>query len=197
VLRSATAPVGVPDLAAALGLHATTVRFHLEVLEQAGLVRRSSDRVRRPGRPPQLYEAVVAPVVEEPNQWLAEVLVTELASDAVTGAERAEQAGMRWAEQQLPVDAAASWEQATGQVEALFQRMGFAPTVSDDERQRHLELRACPFREVARAHPRIVCSIHLGLLREALRRSGVPRADEAQLRPFVEPELCVADLTRP
>jgi hypothetical protein len=42
----------------------------------------------------------------------------------------------------------------------------------------------------------VVCTVHLGLLRGALRRFGVPprQARLAGLRPFVEPELCVADI---
>jgi predicted ArsR family transcriptional regulator len=144
-----------------------------------------------------MYEAMAQPTIEQANQQLAQVLATELAADTVNGPRRAEQAGIRWAEKQVPVDAAASWEQGTDGVEALFRQLGFAPTVRDDKKQRHLELHACPFREVARAYPQIVCSVHLGLLREALRRTGVRTAAEAQLRPFVETDLCIADLSRP
>jgi len=38
--------------------------------------------------------------------------------------------------------------------------------------------------------------MHLGLLHGALHRFGVPPA-EAQLRPFVEPDLCIADVPFP
>lgn len=197
-LRSTEGPRDVPHLAALVGLHATTVRFHLDVLEQAGLVRRSPERANRPGRPRQLYAAVLQPEAEAGHQQLAQVLAGELAADATNGPRCAEQAGHRWAEQRVPIDAGpSSWEQGTRQVRALFERLGFAPRLTDERLQRHLELHACPFREVARVYPQIVCSAHRGLLREALHRSGVPGAGDAQLRPFVEPELCIADIIRP
>ncbi|GIV00644.1 MAG: hypothetical protein KatS3mg014_2259 [Actinomycetota bacterium] len=45
---------------------------------------------------------------------------------------------------------------------------------------------------MAEEHPEIVCSVHLGLLEGALEALGVRAATE--LRPFLEPELCVARL---
>lgn len=79
----------------------------------------------------------------------------------------------------------------------LFDWLGFAPRLVDDAAQRHLELDACPFRDLARAYPHIVCTVHLGLLRGALSRLRVPAAEQAGLRPFVEPELCIADVPIP
>lgn len=195
-LHSAAEPLDVGALAAAVGLHVTTARFHLEVLERAGLVRRVSDRSGRPGRPRQLYVAV-ATDADEGYRQLAKALVGALAADLGTGPEWAEQAGRRWADGQVPAREAGSWDEGTRHVDELFARLGFSPRLVDDTRQRHLELSACPFRDLARAHPEIVCSVHLGLLRGALTRLRVPAADRAALRPFVEPELCIADVPVP
>ena len=90
-----------------------------------------------------------------------------------------------------------SWEEGTRRISDLFERIGFAPRLVDDTAERHLELDACPFRDLARAYPEIVCRAHLGLLRGSLDRLGVPGVEEADLRPFVEPELCVADVPTP
>lgn len=71
------------------------------------------------------------------------------------------------------------------------------PQLVDGWPYRHLELDGCPFRDLARAYPQVVCSVHQGLLRQALHRSGIPSAARAGLRQFVEPELCIADVPIP
>lgn len=197
VLRSADEPLDVAQLAAMVGLHVTTGRFHLEVLERAGLVHRAVERAGRPGRPRQMYVAVAAP--EEGHRQLAEVLAGVLASDGNSRPQRAEQAGRRWAEEQVAAGHGLSWDEGTRRVGDLFDRLGFAPRLVDDPGHRHLELDGCPFRDVARAYPQIVCSVHLGLLRGALHRLGMPSAaaEAAGLRPFVKPELCIADIAAP
>jgi len=50
------------------------------------------------------------------------------------------------------------------------------------------------FRAAARTNPEVVCSVHLGLLRGTLSRLGAPPT-AAGLVPFVQPELCLAQLT--
>lgn len=197
VLRSADEPLDVAALAAAIGLHVTTARFHLEVLERAGLVRRAAERVGRPGRPRQLYAAVPELEPGEGHRRLADVLAGALAADPNTGSRWAEAAGRRWAENQVPAGDGWSWEEGTRQIGDLFDRLGFAPRLVDTATDRHLELCACPFRDIARAYPQIVCSVHLGLLRGALGQLRVASAERAGLRPFVEPELCVADMPIP
>lgn len=193
-LRSATEPMDVTALATAVGLHVTTARFHLEVLERAGLVTRAVERVGRPGRPRQLYVATGAAEANEGHRQLAEVLTGVLAADTDRGSPWAEQAGRQWAERQVPVAEGLSWEDGTRRVGELFDRLGFAPRLVDDDRGRHLALDGCPFRDLARTYPQVVCTVHTGLLRGALGRLGVASAEEAGLRPFVEPELCVADV---
>jgi len=197
VLQSAGEPLDVAVLAAAVGLHVTTARFHLDVLERAGLVRRATARDSRPGRPRMLYVATAAADVDEGNRQLADVLVAALAADPRTGRPWAERAGRRWADNQVPAAEGQSWEEGTRQVSDLFGQLGFAPRVVDDSQQRHLELDACPFRDLARVYPDVVCSLHLGLLRGSLSRLRVPLAEQAGLRPFVGSELCIADISHP
>lgn len=197
VLRCADEPLDVAALAQAVGLHVTTARFHLDVLERAGLVGRTVERPGRPGRPRQLYSVVGVPEASTGHRQLAGVLASALAADPDTGPRYAEQAGRGWATDQLPIEEGLSWEEGMRQVEELFARLGFSPQVVDGSQQRHLELRSCPFRDLARAYPHIVCTVHLGLLRGALDRLQLPVAEQARLRPFVEPGLCIADVPIP
>jgi len=196
LLRS-DGPMDVAALAAAVGLHVTTARFHLDVLERAGLIRSAVERAGRPGRPRQLYSVAAPPEPGEGHRELAEALASVLDADPDAGPQWAERAGRRWAEAQVPTSPGLSWQKGTRQVGDLFDRLGFAPRLVHDDAEWHLELGACPFRDLARAHPHIVCTVHLGLLRGALGRLGVPTAERAGLRPFVEPELCVADVPIP
>lgn len=195
VLRTSSEPLSAEELAAAVALHVTTARHHLGTLERVGLVRRTVERAGRPGRPRVLYALGQDPAAEG-YRMLAQVLSAELGADNDAGRHRAEQAGRRWAAQNAPAAHATSPEDALGAVEALFDQLGFAPRWQKNGSTHHLLLHACPFRDVARAHTAVVCSVHLGLLRGALDRTGSQSAD-ARMRPFVEPELCIADVSFP
>lgn len=60
LLRADDAARDAHDLAQVVGLHLTTVRFHLEVLRRAGLLGRSSSPQAGAGRPRTVYAAVSA-----------------------------------------------------------------------------------------------------------------------------------------
>lgn len=195
-LRARGEPLDVAALAEKVRLHVTTARFHLEVLERAGLVSRGAERAGRPGRPRQLYVAAEVAEANEGHRRLAEALAGVVAADRDEGVQRAERAGRQWADRQVPVDTNLSWDEGTREVGKLFERLGFAPRLVDDSLGRHVELDACPFRDLARSYPQVVCTVHAGLLRGALGQLRVPAAEAARLRPFVAPELCIADIPR-
>lgn len=190
-------PMDVTALAAAVGLHVTTARFHLDVLQRAGLVQRAPEEAGKPGRPRQLYTATTPAEPGEAYRQLASALTDALAADPDAGPELAEHAGRRWAQMEIPSGDTLSWDEETRRVGDLFERVGFAPRLVDDSAKRHLELEACPFRDLAQTHPQIVCRAHLGLLRGSLERLGGHIAERAGLRPFVEPELCIVDIPLP
>lgn len=198
VLRAAGHPVPLAELAAELGLHVTTARAHLRVLEGAGLVVRSPHVPNGRGRPRYLYAAATEDVSDEGHRQLAGLLAGALGADTEQGRQLAVAAGRRWAEQQVPA-ADVSWEAAVDGIGRVFDRLGFGPRrVDDGGAGRRFALDHCPFRDVARAHPEIVCAVHLGLMRGALARAGqAEAAGAAVLSPFVGPELCMAEVPRP
>jgi len=199
VLRAAARPICAGELATAVGLHVTTARAHLRVLEAAGLVVRSLSPPSGPGRPRQFYAAVAVDGPGDGHRELAEVLAGALSAGGDEGRRRAEDAGRRWAEREVPAVAHLSSEEALGGVADLFRRVGFAPRrIDDGDGGYRLALERCPFRDVARAHPEVVCTVHLGLMRGALSRFGQAGiAEFAQLQPFVAPELCLAGVPGP
>ncbi len=192
LLRTAGRPLGVGELAAAVGLHPNTVRAHLAVLVRSGSVTRSSVPAGRRGRPPELYVATPAP---EPDSvtgaaGLAAVLAERLAEMAPDVRTESVRAGRAWADRLH--EGADTGRRPDGPAArpllAVLDRLGFAPEVAGDD----VLLRACPFREVAAEHPEVVCSVHLGLVERILERTA-PGVG-ASLRPFVEPALCVVGL---
>jgi predicted ArsR family transcriptional regulator len=191
-LREADGPVSASELATAVGLHVTTARAHLRLLEAAGLVLRTRRAPTGPGRPRMFYAAAPGEG-SDGHRELAELLAGALGAEGDDGRRHAESAGRRWAERTVPDDARLSREESAVAITDLFERLGFAPRRVDDEPAGFgLALERCPFRGVAQEHPDVVCTIHLGLMREALARFGQPAmAASAQLQPFVTPELCL------
>ncbi|WP_308467411.1 helix-turn-helix transcriptional regulator [Rathayibacter soli] len=193
-LTEAQGPLDAAAIAARFDVHVTTARFHLEQLEHAGLVTRSTQHAGGRGRPRVVFEAVPVQRNDDALRQLSEVLVDALAHDADGGRSRAREAGERWA-------SAYADETADKDVDAaepiirIFNQLGFEPELStesvpgDDGAQRVIALHGCPFRELATEYPDVVCSAHRGLLEGAITRLGHDR-DDATLRPFVEPQLC-------
>jgi len=193
VLREAGRPLGVREIAAAVGLHPNSVREQLEPLVAAGLVTRSTAPPAGRGRPALRFAAARTAVVDEvaPYRELARVLADELAARPDAEA-RAVHAGEGWG--RAAVESAPRAPDADAAVRALVELLdvnGFAPETDGDA----IRLHACPFGPLAREHGRIVCGVHLGLLRGALDELGAP-LDAVRLDPFVAPDLCLAHLAR-
>src|SRR5450759_1851937 len=84
------------ELGRLVGLHPNTVRWHVDQLIEAGLVRAVSTPASGRGRPRVLYEAIVdAPVHESGYRLLAQILASYLATTDQPQA-GAESAGRAW-----------------------------------------------------------------------------------------------------
>jgi predicted ArsR family transcriptional regulator len=197
-LQTAGSPLGVAELAAKVGLHPNTARFHLDGLVEQGLAERNTEERETPGRPRALYTASrgSAPAGQRSYRLLAQILTSYLASVSRQPEKAAQRAGEEWgrylAERPAPfrrVDGPA----ATRQLVQTLEEIGFAPEATSAGRRRQILLHHCPFREAAQQHPEVVCSVHLGLMRGLLDELGAPIEAE-DLEPFVEPDLCVARL---
>ena len=183
--RSAVA-LDAQGVADRLGLHVTTARFHLDHLERAGLARRQADDTGRRGRPRILFRAAGVARDESAREQMISVLATALGARRDETA-RSVEAGRRWADGLDTPDT----DDATGTLVDAFDRLGFEPDVVGHD----IRLHACPFRDAARAHPEVICSVHRGLIDRLLEQSG--SGTSAQLIPFVEPRLCVVALGMP
>ncbi|WP_054815632.1 helix-turn-helix transcriptional regulator [Nocardia arizonensis] len=194
ILRGAGEPLDAQELARITGQHVTTVRFHLDVLTKESLVRQFQQPPRGRGRPRIGYTAVQRSVG---YQELAQVLADQLGSDPRRRSEAALSAGRAWGATLDAGDhAVESLEDAKDVTVTLLSELGYAPErdAAESEEQVLIKMTACPLRELARTHSDVVCSVHLGQIKEVLDRNGGRGEVNVRLHPFVEPELCVVRL---
>jgi predicted ArsR family transcriptional regulator len=197
LLRRSDIPLDVYQLADATGLHITTIRFHLDVLVKAGKVAVQKTPRSTPGRPRTVYAASTEEAPPDGYRPLAAVLAANLGPTPRARRRRAEQAGRDWATSLVPASTLTNPDETAHRIVDLFVEMHFDPELVDPapgSRDVQIRLRACPYRDVARDHPDVVCAIHLGLLQGALTQLGNP-ASTVRLVPFVKPHLCLAHLT--
>ncbi|UJP38562.1 helix-turn-helix transcriptional regulator [Cellulomonas palmilytica] len=208
----------VGALAAATGLHENTTREHLARLVADGYAVRAPESRTVRGRPRMLYriaspdDARSDPIaMGRLEESIAHVALTKVlisgfgrdlgpTRDAARSAGRALTAPGGVLEPSLDVGSDVDDETATAaeqrQLDALeghLDRLGFDPE-RDDEALR-VDLWRCPFLELARERPDVVCSVHLGLASGVLDTVGGPLTAE-RLRPFVGREHCVLELRR-
>jgi predicted ArsR family transcriptional regulator len=202
LLRSAPGALGVKDLAARLGLHANTVRFHLNRLVTAGLVTREVEEHSGPGRPRLTFTAVAQQEMEggqRSYQLLADMLAGFIADTSPDAAAQAVELGRTWGRYLATRPAPSkrvTEEESVRELLHVLDDIGFSPLLAeDDDQQSQVHLRHCPFLEVASAHGEVVCSLHLGVMQGVLIEQRAP-LEASDLQPFVEPSLCVAHLSR-
>lgn len=194
-LREAGEPASVAEVAEATGLHVNTARFHLDALVDDGLAERTVEHRDTPGRRRVLYIARAEAGGPRSYGLLAEMLTGLVGTLEGAGA-RATDAGRAWGRHlvERPVPSEQLGEQeSTTRLERLLAEVGFQPELRPEADGVRIDLRHCPFREVAERHTDIVCAMHLGLMQGALGELRAPwQADS--LQPFVRPHLCVARL---
>ena len=194
-LHGQPTPPRLADLVTATGLHANTLREHLEALVKAGLVRRQRAEPRGRGRPAWLYEAVQEGTERTEYAGLAATLASAIHRTSESPREDAIMTGAEWGDdlaRRSGYPAAAGKNAARRQVVQLLGKLGFAPET--DERRSVVRLTRCPLLEAAYKYPDVVCGVHLGIVRGALEEYGSD-PEGTDLFPFSEPGACRLDLS--
>jgi len=193
-LRRAGEPIGVAEVSDATGLHVNTARFHLDALVDDGLAERRTEAGSGPGRPRVLYEAGADAADVRSYRLLARMLAELVASLDPQGASAAD-AGRMWGRhlverpgpgQELDAD------EALRRLQTLMAQVGFEPELRGGG-EPHVRIHHCPFHEVAKEKPGVVCAVHLGLMQGALEELRAPLGVSG-LEPFVTETECVARL---
>jgi len=168
-----------------LDLHVTTVRFHLDQLVAARILDARFVKNTGAGRPRKVYSVAPGFGVQENGR-------------PMTPAE----AGQRWAmdhvprEELAPAASAGAWLAKVGRMIDALQDWGYTPdlTTTHGGRTARVELARCPFIDLARTNPAVVCGIHRGLIAGAMQQFGESDT-RVSLEPFVQPHLCLAHVT--
>jgi predicted ArsR family transcriptional regulator len=171
-LAGSPRPLGAPQLADRLGLHANTVRMHLERMRDAGLVEVAAVRRGTVGRPQHVYTlASGAPGLDfdPPAHAMLAGLLAAMAERLGGDGADAEETGRAWGRE-------ATRRTRSGTcVEVLAQQLtqlGFDPSVEADGDGTRVTFLQCPFRDLAEAYPELVCNLHRGICAGTLEQAG-------------------------
>ena len=177
-------PQVTAEIAETLGLHPNTVRPHLDRMREVGLLEVTTDARGEVGRPQHRYSLVPdAPSLglEPPTMPMLARMVLAMARRL--GANEADAVAVGEAE---GANRAARYAAAPSALEALvadLDRLGFDPVVTgdddavddpaDDEPVTAVVAFAnCPFADLARDHPDLVCALHRGLVTGFVAQMG-------------------------
>jgi predicted ArsR family transcriptional regulator len=184
-LRSAREGLDTNQLAELVDLHPNTIRWHLGVLTDAGLVQAIPERRHGRGRPSVVHRLTGDGTARGRDEYrlLATMLTDVVAADG-NGEARAYEAGVRWGRHLQQGDPGSS-------LADLLDQEGFAAEQHGDA----IEMRRCPFYALAESSPQVICTLHHGIIDGALEEAGSGETVD-RLDPFVEPGLCIAHLSR-
>jgi len=198
------------QLGAEVGLHVTTVRFHLDQLVAAGILESALRRDGAAGRPRKVYSLAAGSLddvdahAEADHLRLLSGLLASTLTEGVSGhAMTPAEAGRRWAVEHVPLQAGAApadtpgrWLGKLAQMIDVLEAWGYTPEVStsDGGRSAEVTLAHCPFLDLARANPAVVCGIHRGLIAGSLAQLG-ETGTTVSLEPFVDDTTCLAHVS--
>jgi predicted ArsR family transcriptional regulator len=192
-LRTSKTPMRIDEIAADLGIHPNTVRFHLDALVGDGQVTRMQTGPSGPGRPALRFQASRRMDPRGPRHY--ELLADILAASVAAGLDpvaTATTAGRAWGERlHAPAETSPMSERRSiSRLVHLLDGLGFAP----EPRTRQIALRNCPFLDLVQSQPEVVCSVHLGLMQGAMTAMRAP-VTIGRLDAFAEPDMCVAHIS--
>ena len=168
-------PRSTAEVADALGLHPNTVRPHLERMRDVGLLDVEVDNKGSVGRPQHRYRlADGAPSLGlEPPAYPP--LVHMLVQAALNAGISPEAAAVAAREEGRYRASRATRATRKGCVEALtsaLAELGFDPAVATEGDLATVAFTHCPYRELAEAHPELVCHLHRGLVEGFVEQIG-------------------------
>ena len=160
---SSVPAASLDDLAESAGVHRNTARAHVDALEQAGIVERTTAAVHHgAGRPRTLYRLSAAAQATEPAP-LATLLGGALGASGLSRPQAQRLARLRALTAKRPRRRAAAQE-----LEAQLRDLGFAAHVEGGE----VRLERCPCPVVAPDNPAVVCALVAGTVDGTLERLG-------------------------
>lgn len=200
-LARSQSPRSTAEVADALGLHPNTVRPHLERMREVGLLEVETDNRGSVGRPQHRYTlAADAPSLglEPPAFPLLAGLLARVAAQA--GVEPEDSAAAASEQGRAMASASTSARKAplarSGCVEALttaLGELGFDPAVASEGDLVTIAFTHCPYRELAEAHPEVICHLHRGLIEGFVEEIGGGSVE--RFRTLADRDPCQVELS--
>jgi predicted ArsR family transcriptional regulator len=192
---SSPVPLSTSDLAEVLHLHPNTVRPHLERLREVGLLEVASERSGNVGRPQHRYmRSDRAPTLglEPPAYPVLADLLAQLAADLGPCDDDVAEVGREWGRHEAgamadpeaelgdggaapatgAVGTAAPESRCVAALVAELAELGFDPSTSCADASTTVSFTRCPYRELAEAHPELVCCLHRGIVEGIVEQVG-------------------------
>lgn len=173
----------IQELCAHTGLHANTVREHLQRLADGGYVVAETERRTTRGRPRRLYSAATGTAAA------SSPIARRKALDAARRGDLLRR--VLPAADPSPLEA-----EAVHQLDALVEDLegaGFEPLV--DERALTVDLTPCAHAHIDAHQRAILCTVHVEIMQGVLAEAHGPLHVEG-LAPSCDPETCVVLLSR-
>lgn len=185
-VASRNEPVARDDAAAAVGVSRSLAAYHLDKLADANIL--AVSYARPPGRngpgagrPAKLYsrtqDELLLSVPPRNYRLLAKLLAGAVVDDESGAVDSAVQAAARRTGQEIV---------PAGDVVDTLCRCGYEPAETTDG---DIELRNCPFHQLADQYPELVCNLNLHLIQGVLEAAG-EQPSQAVLAPR-EGRCCV------
>lgn len=189
IVTGSPSPVTVEEIAERTGLHANTIRGHLDVLLASGAIERVPAGPQGRGRPRWLYQPA-APTAS-PFHFLAEALTAQLAR--TQDPSLADDAAERWTQALPTLPVAESPDEAVAEATSALNRLGFIAEIGPIGDT--IAVSSCPYADLVDDNP-VICDIHTALVVRLLDQTGQPVTLEA-MDVFPRRGVCVARLNRP
>ena len=160
-------PLATAEIADVLDLHANTVRPHLERMRDVGLVAVTTAATGAVGRPQHRYSiAADAPSLglEPPTMPLLTRILLDGAVAAGLGADEIAEPSREQGRAMRPSTGPLADSSCADALEHRLGELGFDPARVDDGETSSIAFTHCPFRELAEAHPELVCGVHRSLI---------------------------------
>ena len=191
-LEASAKPLTVGELARLLSVHENTVRMHLDALHIDGFVTRTKN-TESPTRGRPAWKWSRKSRRQSPYVALVTSLAGQLVRESNDPQHTAREAGKEWGRalaQHHGTTEDTEHQHPRDVVTEILRAEGFAPVTKPNGRA---DLRQCPFSEVARTYPEVVCSMHLGMVQGALEVLGATDVGTT-LTPFTSLGVCSLSL---
>ena len=191
-------PLATAEIAETLGLHANTVRPHLERMRDVGLLEARPESRGVVGRPQHLYSLTRdAPSLglEPPVFPMLAGMLVDLAAEAGLSGEPIIAAGRTQGRKlshgtgpTRPAGSSVGGSQCVDATVVMHDDLGFDPTAITEEGETTIAFGHCPFGEMARSNPEVVCALHQGMVEGFVEALG--GADVADFHDVAHREPC-------